>query len=74
MTKKEILTTLSVIEKQHMQDAVGKLEKEGVPKNRGSYLYDAVDPETGNKYPPPFLLETAYKIAIGKKLPKGFFK
>lgn len=73
MTKKEILTTLSVVEKHHLQEAVGKLEKEGVPKNRGSYLYDAVDPETGNMYPPQFLLETAYKIASGKKLPKGFF-
>jgi hypothetical protein len=74
MTKKEILTTLSVVEKHHLQEAIQKLEKEGVPNYRGSYLYEAVDPETGNKYPPPFLLETAYKIASGKKLPKGFFK
>jgi hypothetical protein len=73
MTKKEIITTLSIIEKQHIQEAIQKIENDGIPGNGGSYLYDAIDPESGKKYPPPFLLETAYKIASGKKLPKGFF-
>jgi len=73
MKKKDILDTLSVVEKEHVQQAIDKLDKDGVPGNLGSYLYDVLDSETGNKYPPPYLIETAYKIASGKKLPKGFF-
>ncbi|MDG0973345.1 MAG: AAA family ATPase [Crocinitomicaceae bacterium] len=73
MKKQEILETLSVVEKEHVKQAIDKLVKEGVPNNRVSYLYDVKDPETGNNYPPPYLLETAHKIATGKNLPKGFF-
>ena len=73
MKKQEILDTLSVVDKEHVKQAIDKLVKEGVPGNRGSYLYDVKDPESGNNYPPLYLLETAYKIASGKKLPKGFF-
>ena len=73
MTKKQILDTLSVVEKNHIEEAIQQLNKDGIPGNRRSYLYDVIDPESGEKYPPPYLLETAYKIASGKKLPKGFF-
>jgi hypothetical protein len=74
MTKKEILDTLSSVEEQHIKQAIQQMEEKGVPGNRGSYLYDVIDPETGNKYPPPYLLETAYKIATNKNLPKRFFE
>ncbi|PWL23523.1 MAG: hypothetical protein DCO96_15830 [Fluviicola sp. XM-24bin1] len=74
MTKQEILDTLSSVEEHHLKEAIKQLEEKGVPGNRGSYLYDVVDPETGNKYPPPYLLETAYKIATNKNLPKRFFE
>ena len=73
MKKQEILDTLAVVDKQHVQQAIDKLDRGGVPGNRGSYIFDIVDSDTGKKYPPPYLIETAYKIATGKKLPKGFF-
>ncbi len=32
-----------------------------------------IEPDTGKGYPPPLLIETAYKIATGKTLPNDFF-
>ncbi len=49
------------------------IDQEGVPKGRSSQLYVVLDPESGNSYPPPLLLEKAYQLATGKQLPSGFF-
>lgn len=73
MTQREILDILSVIEGHHIIAAMMLIDDKGVPSDRRSNRYDVIDPETGKKYPPPYFLDTAYTIASGKKLPKGFF-
>ena len=73
MKKQEVIDTLSVIQKTHFQEATKQIDKEGYPGNRSAYLYNAIDPDTDELYPPPYLIELAFKNATGNKLPKRFF-
>ena len=73
MKKQEVIDTLSVIQKTHFQEATKQIDKEGYPGNRRAYLYNAIDPNTDELYPPPYLIELAFKNATGNELPKRFF-
>ena len=65
MKKQEVLDILSVLEKEHFEKAFKEINEKGFPKKRRSYLYDIIDPETGNKCPPPYTIQLAYKDATG---------
>ncbi|MEJ6589713.1 MAG: hypothetical protein QNL43_07905, partial [Crocinitomicaceae bacterium] len=73
MKKQEVIDTLSVIQKTHFQEATKQIDKEGYPGNRRAYLYNAIDPDTDELYPPPYLIELAFKNATGNSLPERFF-
>lgn len=73
MTKEEIRSILSPITKDHLKAAMLEIDQKEVPSGRSSFKYVVEDPSSGNKYPPPYLLEVAYKLATNKELPAGFF-
>jgi 5-methylcytosine-specific restriction protein B len=73
MTKKEIENYLFAISKEHVFEAMQVLDNQEIPRIRQSDEYDVINEETGKGYPPPLLIEIAYKIASKKELPKGFF-
>ena len=73
MKKQEVINTLMVIQKNHFKEATKQIDKEGYPGNRRAFLYDVIDPDTDKLYPPPYLIELAFKNATGNKLPKRFF-
>ena len=73
MKKQEIIDTLSVIQKTHFQEATKQIDKEGYPGNRRAYLYNVIDPDTEEFYPPPYLIELAFKYATDNALPDRFF-
>jgi hypothetical protein len=66
MKQQEVLDTLSPVKIEHLRQAIKLIDREEVPSGRGSILYDVVDPQTEKKYPPPYLLEKAYGIAIAE--------
>ena len=73
MTKKEIENYLFAISKEHVFEAMQVLDNQEIPRIRQSDEYDVINEETGKGYPPPLLIEIAYKIASKKELPTGFF-
>jgi 5-methylcytosine-specific restriction protein B len=73
MKKKLIQEKLDQIKYLHVQQAFDKLRTIDIPSNRQSIEYDVIDPTDGEAFPPPFLIEHAYSIATGEKLPEGFF-
>ena len=73
MTKKEIENYLFAISKEHVFEAMQVIDNQEIPRIRQSDEYDVINEETGKGYPPPLLIEIAYKIASKKELPTGFF-
>jgi hypothetical protein len=73
MTRQKILAQLEPIQVIHLKKAMAYIDKNGVPFGRGSQKFDVLNHETGLKYPPPYLLEIAFKESTGKDLPSGFF-
>jgi hypothetical protein len=73
MKKHEVIDTLSVIKKSHFQEATTQIDKDGYPGNRRAFLYNVIDPDTEEFYPPPYLIELAYKHATDEVLNDRFF-
>jgi 5-methylcytosine-specific restriction endonuclease McrBC GTP-binding regulatory subunit McrB len=73
MTKQLVREKLNQIDYFNVQQAFDELRTIEIPRNRQSIEYDVIDPTNGDAYPPPFLIEHAYSIATGGKLPEGFF-
>ena len=73
MNKQEIGTYLNSITKENIVAAMLVLDNQEIPRSRQSDEYDVINAGTGKGYPPPYLIETAYKIATNNELPAGFF-
>jgi hypothetical protein len=73
MTNQEIQNILSPIQESHFNKAMEIIDTQGIPPGRNSQSYDVLNKKTGRKYPPPYLIELAYKLANGKDLPTNFF-
>ena len=69
MNKQEIGTYLNSITKENLVAAMLVLDNQEIPRSRQSDEYDVINAETGKGYPPPYLIETAYKIATNNELP-----
>ena len=55
-------------------DAMEVIDEINIPEKRKSFAYDVISFDSGKRYPPPLLIEEAYKIACNKTLPPNFFK
>ena len=73
MTNQEIQNILSPLQETHFYGAMEIIDTQGIPTGRNSQSYDVLHKKTGRKYPPPYLIELAYKLANGKDLPTNFF-
>ena len=73
MTNQEIQNILSPLQESHFYRAMEIIDTEGIPTGRNSQSYDVLNQETGRKYPPPYLIELAYKSFSDKALPSNFF-
>ncbi len=73
MTKKEIFDYLEPINTNHIEAAMRQIDLDGIPSGRSSQMYSVISPLNGTKYPPPYLIELAFKLATGNELPTGFF-
>lgn len=74
MKNSDIQNLLEVISRNNIEDSFSLLQSEGIPPERMSIEYDVIDSNSGLKYPPPIVIEKAYKIATNKSLPNGFFQ
>lgn len=74
MKKKEIVSLLSKISYQHVLEAMETIDKSNIPSKRKSIAYDVLSLDSRNFYPPPLLIEKAYKISTNKDLPPNFFQ
>ena len=50
------------------------IDKSNIPSNRKSIAYNVLSLDSRNFYPPPLLIEKAYKISTNKDLPPNFLK
>lgn len=64
---------LGRISKEDITQAMKKLDITVIPNKRQSSTYDVINPTSNKKYPPPLLIEYAYKISNSDNLPIGFF-
>ena len=74
MRTSKIKSYLKNVTRDNLNAAMEQLEHEEIPISRQSDEYDVIDPNSGKGYPPPLLIELAYRIATGEELPDGFFK
>jgi 5-methylcytosine-specific restriction protein B len=74
MINSDIQNLLEEISKKNIEDSFSLLQSEGIPPERRSKEFDVVDSHSGLKYPPPIVIEKAYKIATNKSLPNDFFQ
>lgn len=72
MKKKEIESLLSEFSYQHVLEAMEIIDKSHIPNNRKSIAYDVLALDSSSLYPPPLLIEKAYKISTNKDLPPNF--
>ena len=54
------------IHRSHLLKATQIIDREGVPKRRGSRKYNII--VNGRQYPPKYLINIAAKLATGKEL------
>ncbi|WP_434049066.1 HNH endonuclease [Marinobacter salarius] len=59
------------IEKNHLDQAVAEIRRNGVPENRKSIHYDYV--HSGWLFPPKYIISIAAKYAFGEELESGKF-
>ena len=64
---------LNRISEEDVIKAMALLDKTDIPPNRQSIAYDVLNQDSDTTYPPPLLIEYAYKISNSDSLPKGFF-
>lgn len=74
MKKKEIVSLLSEFSYQHVLDAMEIIDKSNIPSKRKSIAYNVLSLDSRSFYPPPLLIEKAYKISTNKDLPPNFFQ
>ena len=74
MKKKEIVSLLSKFSYQHVLEAMEIIDKSNIPSKRKSIAYNVLSLDSRNFYPPPLLIEKAYKISTNKDLPPNFFQ
>ena len=74
MKKKEIVSLLSEFSYQHVLEAMETIDKSNIPSERKSIAYNVLSLDSRNFYPPPLLIEKAYKISTNKDLPPNFFQ
>ena len=74
MKKKEIVSLLSEFSYQHVLEAMEIIDKSHIPSKRKSIAYNVLSLDSRNFYPPPLLIEKAYKISTNKDLPSNFFQ
>ena len=74
MKNKEIKIVLEVLNREHIINAMEVIDEINIPEKRKSFAYDVISFDSGKRYPPPLLIEEAYKIACNKTLPPNFFK
>ena len=74
MKNKEIKIVLEVLNREHIINAMEVIDELDIPEKRKSFAYDVISLNSGKRYPPPLLIEEAYKIACNKTLPPNFFK
>ena len=74
MKKKEIVSLLSEFSYQHVLEAMETIDKSNIPSERKSIAYNVLSLDSRNFYPPPLLIEKAYKISTNKDLPSNFFQ
>ena len=60
------------ITKEHLINAISKIDKEGIPNDAGSQYYDVV--YNGIKNPPKLIISYANIFANGKELDRNSFK
>ena len=74
MKNKEKKIVLEVLNREHIINAMEVIDEINIPEKRKSFAYDVISLDSGKRYPPPLLIEEAYKIACNKTLPPNFFK
>ena len=74
MKKKEIVSLLSEFSYQHVLEAMEIIDKSNIPSKRKSIAYNVLSLDSRSFYPPPLLIEKAYKISTNKDLPPNFFQ
>ena len=74
MKNKEIKILLDILNYEHIINAMEVIDEIDIPEKRKSFAYDVFSLDSGKRYPPPLLIEEAYKIASNKTLPPNFFK
>ncbi|MDB4161782.1 AAA family ATPase [Bacteroidia bacterium] len=74
MKKKEIVSLLAQLRQKHVLEAMETIDKSYIPNDRQSIAYNVLSSDSRKFYPPPLLIEIAYKISTNKDLPPNFFK
>jgi hypothetical protein len=73
MSLSNIKEYLNSISKEDVIRAMEILDNTDLPSNRQSLAYDVLKKDSDKTYPPPLLIEYAYKISNKGNLPQGFF-
>jgi len=60
------------IHKQHILEAIDRIDKEGIPSDAKSQYYDLLF--NGNRYPPKYVISLANEFANGETLPRTSFR
>jgi len=71
MNKATIAREIEKITKEHIEEAIFEVDKEGIPNNARSNTYDVV--VDGKRYPPKLLIEKASKHSPGKAIARKDF-
>ena len=73
MSLSNIKEYLNSISKEDVIRAMEILDNTDITSNRQSLAYDVLKQDSNKTYPPPLLIEYAYKISNKGNLPQGFF-